>query len=272
MIQREIERAGVATVSISLIREFTERIRPPRALWVPFPFGRPLGEPDNPAIQRRVILAALDLLERPAGPILEDFTLTEEEEYLDARWQTVGRRCSPQGCALDQDEEAPKPVAGYSGDLQAVKWEIEGLQPFYQRYLAAHGGRTQLGASGVRVDEIYLAAEVVHRFILGQDLGSLTARKSGVSPRYFVRLSIDDLKAFYLEAKLGESPEAGKSNAAELNDWLWLETCAGRMIMSARDRLVATTDPAEDPNWVIARGIVPRGYGSSGYGLGHMTD
>ena len=268
MIQREVERAGIATVSISLVREFTERIRPPRALWVPFPFGRPFGEPDNPAIQRRVILAALELLGRPSGPVIEEFTLAAEEEYLDARWQTVGRHCTPQGCALEE-EKPPEPVIDYAGDLEAVQTEIATLRPFYRRYLDMHGGRTQLGASGIGAEEISLAAEVVHRFVLGEDLRPLTA---GVNPRYQVRLAIDDLKAFYLEAKLGESPEAGKSDAAELNDWLWLATLAGRMIMAARDKLVATTDPAEDPNWIMARGIVPRGYGAARYGLGHFTD
>ncbi len=42
-----IERAGVATASISLIREQSEAVRPPRALWVPFALGRPLGSADD---------------------------------------------------------------------------------------------------------------------------------------------------------------------------------------------------------------------------------
>ena len=41
-----IERAGVATASISLIREQSEAVRPPRALWVPFALGRPLVAAD----------------------------------------------------------------------------------------------------------------------------------------------------------------------------------------------------------------------------------
>jgi len=34
---------------VSLIREQTAAIRPPRALWVPFMLGRPFGVPNDPA-------------------------------------------------------------------------------------------------------------------------------------------------------------------------------------------------------------------------------
>ena len=68
-----IEDEGVATTQISLIREHSESIKPPRALWVSFELGRPLGVPDDPAFQKRVLLAALRLLDTDSGPVLEDF-------------------------------------------------------------------------------------------------------------------------------------------------------------------------------------------------------
>jgi hypothetical protein len=69
-----IEDEGIATTGISLVREHTAGYRPPRFLWVPFPLGRPFGAPHAPRFQRRVLLAALALLERAHGPvILEDF-------------------------------------------------------------------------------------------------------------------------------------------------------------------------------------------------------
>ena len=52
-----LEREGLATAQISLIRVHTEKIRPPRALWVPFELGRPLGTPDEPDFQTRVLRA-----------------------------------------------------------------------------------------------------------------------------------------------------------------------------------------------------------------------
>ncbi|PON16301.1 hypothetical protein C2W62_19225 [Candidatus Entotheonella serta] len=55
------------------MREHTAGMRPPRFLWVPFELGRPLGAPNVPDFQRRVIVAALQLLEAARGPVLADF-------------------------------------------------------------------------------------------------------------------------------------------------------------------------------------------------------
>ncbi|MBA3714920.1 MAG: hypothetical protein H0W76_21075 [Pyrinomonadaceae bacterium] len=73
LIQAAIERAGIITVSISLLHEVTDVLRPPRALFVPYKLGFPLGEPNNAALQHRIIGAALSLLSRSDVPVLEDF-------------------------------------------------------------------------------------------------------------------------------------------------------------------------------------------------------
>ena len=72
----ELERRGIATVAIQLLRDVAEKVRPPRALFVPFRHGYPLGEPNNPTMQHAVIEAALQLLEDPnlAPPALVDYT------------------------------------------------------------------------------------------------------------------------------------------------------------------------------------------------------
>src|SRR3989304_1663045 len=43
----EIERNGIATVSLILLRMIAERVRPSRALTLPFPHGFPLGRPNE---------------------------------------------------------------------------------------------------------------------------------------------------------------------------------------------------------------------------------
>jgi hypothetical protein len=73
LIQAAIERAGITTVSISLLHEVTDVLRPPRALFVPYRLGFPLGEPNNSALQHRIIAAALALLARNDVPVIEDF-------------------------------------------------------------------------------------------------------------------------------------------------------------------------------------------------------
>lgn len=74
LLAAAIERAGVTTTSISLLKEVTSVIRPPRALFVPFPMGYPLGAPNDTALQHRVIAAALALLQERRVPALTDFS------------------------------------------------------------------------------------------------------------------------------------------------------------------------------------------------------
>jgi len=74
LIQSVIEKSGIPTVSITLLREVTERVRPPRALAVDRPLGYPLGEPGNTSLQRRIILAALRLLDKPVSePLIGEY-------------------------------------------------------------------------------------------------------------------------------------------------------------------------------------------------------
>jgi D-proline reductase (dithiol) PrdB len=74
LIQSVIEKAGIPTVSITLLREITKRVAPPRALFVDFPFGYPLGAPNDAALQTRIILSALALLTETVPPvIIRDF-------------------------------------------------------------------------------------------------------------------------------------------------------------------------------------------------------
>jgi hypothetical protein len=65
-----LEEGAIPMVAISLVRPQTENTKPPRALWVPFELGRPLGPPNDPAFQKRVILTALRQLERDSGPVI----------------------------------------------------------------------------------------------------------------------------------------------------------------------------------------------------------
>lgn len=65
LIQSAIEVAGIPTVSITLLEEVTKKVRPPRAMFVDRPLGYPLGAPNDPGLQTRILLAALELLTQP---------------------------------------------------------------------------------------------------------------------------------------------------------------------------------------------------------------
>jgi len=73
LVQRAIEAEGIPTVGISILKEVTEKVRPPRTLFLRYPFGHPLGEAFNVAQQRTILLDALTGLETitEPGTILE---------------------------------------------------------------------------------------------------------------------------------------------------------------------------------------------------------
>jgi hypothetical protein len=49
-------------------------VKPSRALLVPYPFGYPLGKPNNPQLQHQIISVALQLLiSKETPPILAEF-------------------------------------------------------------------------------------------------------------------------------------------------------------------------------------------------------
>jgi len=78
LVGAAIERLGIPTVAIVFLREVAEKVRPPRALWVPYPHGYALGAPNDAPLQRAVLRAALQLLgEAGPGPALRDLTLED---------------------------------------------------------------------------------------------------------------------------------------------------------------------------------------------------
>lgn len=79
LVAAELERQGISSVAIQLLRGVAEKVRPPRALVVPFRHGYPLGLPDDAELQRTVIEAALRMLEDPSlkPPAIVDYEAEE---------------------------------------------------------------------------------------------------------------------------------------------------------------------------------------------------
>ena len=203
-----LEREGIPTVGISLVREHTETIRPPRALWVTFELGRPLGIPDNPAFQRRVVRAALDLIERTDGPLIADYSEHVDEEADFTGW----------ACPINL---APKLPPGATDTLAA---EIDRLAVWYDRAVAAHG-RTTVGVSGL---DMPAAGKLVAAALAGPLPAAQTLKQA-----------IDDLKAYYLEAA-SAFPDPGSSRTRKA--WLWDETILAKSLMALQPKLAASID------------------------------
>ena len=75
LIAADLERHGIPSVAIQSLRRVAEKVRPPRALSVPFRHGYPLDAPGDPAKQHAVIEAAFKMLEdqRLQPPVIVDY-------------------------------------------------------------------------------------------------------------------------------------------------------------------------------------------------------
>jgi hypothetical protein len=76
LIQRAIEAEGIPTISISLNRAISEKVKPPRAVLVDFPLGHPMGNPFNKELQRQILTEGLKHLIKITKPgTIADLTL-----------------------------------------------------------------------------------------------------------------------------------------------------------------------------------------------------
>ncbi len=215
-----LEGEGIATVSISLIRPQTENTKTPRALWVPFELGRPFGPSSDPAFQKRVVLAALRLLERDDGPVLiEDFPDDDPRATPDPAW-------SP--------PFIPVTVAAGLVDSLAARLEAEILllRGAHERWVAQYN-RTTVGLSGLPVGE---CARYVGDWVRGKAPAS---PRAGFSAPLILRFAVDDVKAFCLEAA---AAGPAKPSSRQLGDWFWNETAPGAAIHALRVACLSSED------------------------------
>ncbi|MDP6455067.1 MAG: hypothetical protein QF898_17325 [SAR202 cluster bacterium] len=228
------------TTQISLIREHTEKIKPPRALWVSFELGRPLGAPNDAAFQTRVLTAALDLLEAPSGPTIVDHPEDEPPAQGPATLVCPVSFAQP---VSDQSD-----VAQLSAKF---KEEIALMRPWYDRSMEERK-RTTVGVSGME-------PEAIGSFVADFLDGDLPSSQDDESPGFQFKLATDDLKAFYFEAATAR-PGQKDADGETLSTWYFRETVAGKVLFSVRD---AHTD-SEDENLrrVVNGLLIPRVHAS----------
>jgi len=219
VIARVLEAAGLCTTSISLVREHTEKIKPPRALFVPFPFGSALGRPNDPDLQHRVIRAALDLLSQPAGPVLRDFP---------------------------DDESGTEPAAPVQASAVAaamdgadVAMETTQMRRYHEQW-AERTGRTTVGLTGIAPARFRGVIRFLEALADGSE-ADMRERPPDVPLPVYIRRCVDDLKAMYYEARMTMKPEASGEDIAR---WFWGETALAQLVRRVKDRMEAAEDPA----------------------------
>jgi hypothetical protein len=228
-----LEEEGIATVAVVLIRPQAENTKPPRALWVPFELGRPFGPPNDPAFQRRVLLAALGMLVEDGGPVrIIDFPDDDPSAQRDRGWRPPF---------------VPTAVANGSPELLASRMEAEILllQEAHRRWME-HRGRTTVGLSGFAIGE---CARYVADWLRGR---APPSRRDGFSAPLILRFAVDDLKAYALEAAAAGT---AKPSSRQLTDWFWDETATGAAIHVLREVLQAQED--ERLRLIVSNFVVP---------------
>ena len=217
-----LEENGLATVQLSSVRGHTEQIKPPRALYCEFPFGRPLGIPSDPEFQRRVLTSAFALLDRPSGPVLEDFP----EAVADAKGE-------PLACTLPPPAHSDKP---------AEIDEALALRSAYERQ-HAKSGRTSVGLTA-GADGI---PALLTSFIRIRD-GALPENAGLPTDPHRCAL---DVRAYYEEAAMALADHVPAARATE--SWFFRSTLAGKLLRDVQAQLIASgrTDYLDT--------VVPRG-------------
>jgi hypothetical protein len=246
-----IEREGVPTAQVSLIREQTAAIRPPRALWVPFMLGRPFGAPGDPDFQRRVLLHLLRLFERASGPVLEDFPEDAPAAESDAE---SGFAC-PVSFAKAVDDRDP---------AAAMLGEIAQLAPWYDLALGRRG-RTSFGISGLSIEDAarHAASYLNGASVPTQGEGRLAKTLlppqgkgwdgGGLTPGVQLKRACDDIKTYYYEAA---AAQPGNLSPRAIDAWFWRETAAAKAFLALRQVCLESDDKSLKP--LGQTSLVPR--------------
>ena len=205
------ESQGFSTVLIGFVKEHMEVIKPPRALWLNFPMGRPLGKPNDPEFQKKVIRVAFKLLQKSPAPVLEDFP-----EIIPVK---EGRM----SYALPVDLVYKVNQLGDIDKLtDEVKKELSNLMPDYLKAID-NNGRTTVGASEMEISDF---VPYISEFAKGNKPKS---PRKGLPAIPLLKLVVEDLNAVYTETRIYKY----KIDDLEmLGKWFWQETYAGKLLLA----------------------------------------
>ena len=218
MLARALEEQGLCTTTIVLIKEHAQRVKPPRAVWAPFPFGFALGKPNDPSFQHRVIKAALALYQSVQGPVLAEYP-----EESDAPVKVI------QASELQSSLTAPVPDPAD---------EITKIRGYYERRIEDNNGQTQVGLSGIPQRRFRGLIRFLQSVADG-NIREYSELPSEVDINQFIRLAADDLKAFYLEARMCQFPSERYN---ELQTWFWSATAVGKLLIDVASAIADSGD------------------------------
>ncbi len=236
-----LERESIPTVQISLIYEHTEKINPPRALWVPFELGRPLGVPENVEFQKKVLRSVLELLEAERGPVLTAF-----EEDAPASGSDKSAEGEKWACPVNFTA-SPEEETVLEKRVSAFKREMAELRPWYDQ------GVEQRRRTALADFDPETAAGILCNYLLGEHVENPS---KDISLAVAIRLAAQDLKSFYFEAAISR-PGARPPDSREFDDWYWTRTEAGLLLKDIKKKCMGEND--KELQFTGQRFLVPMG-------------
>ncbi len=201
-------------------------MQPPRALWVSFPLGRPLGIPGDAKFQHEVVSAALGLLDNPGGPVLADFPKDvppQKSELLAA-------------CPV----AFPKRVEPDSSWSNRLLTETELLKPWYELSLRRRNGRTLVGVAEQGPEESI------------EKLGQLVDADELPTDIKWLKRTVEDLKAYYHEAM---TAQPGDYDPVTQQNMFWRDTTLAAAILVLFEKF---QNSDSDELKLVARMLAPR--------------
>jgi hypothetical protein len=202
----------MSTTGIVLIEEHAQRVKPPRMLAVPFFFGNALGEADDAEYQHKVLQHTFNLLDRNEGPVLESLPDDMIPDIIMQGSETT-----------NESEEKGLNVAN----------ELTALRAYYEQWIKAHNDRTAVGLSTIPQRRFRGIVRFLEGYISGEET-DMKERPAEFTIPQFVRYCVDDLKAFYYEARMVQRPDGADR---EIHEWFWSESAMGALFMSLAKKM-----------------------------------
>ncbi|MCE7997633.1 MAG: hypothetical protein HEP70_02110 [Rhodobiaceae bacterium] len=236
-----LESEGIMTTGVSLVREISEVMQPPRMVWTSFPFGYPLGKAGDADFQHQVICQGLALLEQQSGPVLEDFPLDVPH---------IASEDAP-ACSITlarPSEDTTTWTARLANELLMFK-------PWYD-LSRRRRGRTMVGISGTPIDEI------IERLAVWLD-----DPDQGLPDLTWFKQATEDAKAYYGEALIAQP---GDYPPGHTQAQFWNETDLGAALKRYHHHFAADPELAVFARIVGSREAVEGSTGS--FAIGHENE
>jgi len=214
-----LEREGLTTFNIALIYKHAIAQPSPRALWVPFWYGRPFGAPDQSAFQRRVLDATLDLLDEPAGRVLKEYDEEAPDMPSADDWEPPIKLPVPP--AVDADIET---ICG------AMKAEVAFMADRH-RAVVTDKDWSFIGLSKLDLNSV---AELLAIFLRGDEKDTTLTKRPGLALKFGCQEIIDA----YAECVLAFASDAPLA----FRRWYWNRTAAGVAVRRLQDVALTSTD------------------------------